>query len=141
MQPRRKTNSLAGKQMGGAGRRRLRRSDQGRSPSPRPYIGIGNVLPQPGADVRPRAKEQRPWGSNRWPKSTAAEHRSMMVSAADPDTSQDPEIPQSSPLAPRADFTSPIIPRSQHGIKAVRSRSERTTLELSAPCAQGLPDI
>src|SRR5262249_26623347 len=37
--------------------------------------GRGTPLPEPGLAVWPRAKEQRPWGSNHGPRSTAAERR------------------------------------------------------------------
>ena len=50
----------------------LRRSDQGRSPSPAPTTWAGNALTQPGPGSRGRAKEQRPWGSDRGPSVSVA---------------------------------------------------------------------
>src|SRR5262249_39249410 len=60
---------------------RLRGADQGRSPRPRRIITPGKPrLPQPKCNYPPGPEEQRPWGSNRRPKSTTAERRSMLVS-------------------------------------------------------------
>ena len=48
---------------------------------PRAPIVHGNRVSLARARWVHGAKEQRPWGSNGWPKSTAAEHRSILVSA------------------------------------------------------------
>src|SRR5215831_19005964 len=44
------------------------------------HLRAGTPLPQPARRCPWRAKEQRPWGSNAKPKSTAADHRSKIVS-------------------------------------------------------------
>ena len=57
-----------------------RGADQGRSPRPVRQLPQGNLVGSARRQLPDGPKEQRPWGSNGRPSSTAAEHRSKMVS-------------------------------------------------------------